>query len=90
MRSPTSCSSTATPHPFGVRKIKAIGILTGQPQLSSNAKIKAYVRVDATDLQVDGDGGSTMATGEIEKLGAATLTKIRTGSATTRSSSNPS
>ena len=29
--SPTSCSSTATPHRLGVRKIKALGILTGQP-----------------------------------------------------------
>ena len=33
--------------PLGARKIKAIGILTGQPQTPGNAKIKAYVRVDA-------------------------------------------
>ena len=63
--------------PLGVRKIKAIGILTGQPQTPGQPKIKAYVRVDATDLQIDGDGGSTLAAGEVEKLGAATLTKIR-------------
>ena len=50
VRSPTSCSSTATPHPLGVRKVKAIGILTGQPQLLGNAKVKAYVRVDVRDL----------------------------------------
>ena len=37
-----------------------------------------YARVDAPDLETDGEGGSTLAVGEIEKLGAATLTKIRT------------
>ena len=42
-----------------------------------------YARVDARDLEPD-----ALAVGEIEKLGAATLTKIRTGSATTKSSSN--
>jgi hypothetical protein len=63
--------------PLGVRKVKAIGILTGQPQLSNIAKVTAYVRVDATDLQIDGDGGSTLAVGQVEKLGAATLAKIR-------------
>ena len=36
--SPTSCSSTATPHRLGVRKIKAIGILTGQPQTPEQAE----------------------------------------------------
>ena len=35
------------------------------------------MRVEAADLQIDGDGGSTLAAGQIEKLGAATLTKIR-------------
>ena len=59
--------------PLGVRKVKALGILTGQPQTSSSAKVKAYVRVEARDLEPD-----ALAVGEIEKLGAATLTKIRT------------
>ncbi len=33
--------------PLGVRKIKALGILTGQPAATGKPKIKAYVRVDA-------------------------------------------
>jgi hypothetical protein len=76
--SPTSCSSTATTDPLGLRKVKAIGVIAGQPRLSSKGKVKAYVRVEASDLEIDGDGGSTLAVGEIEKLGSATLTKIRT------------
>ncbi len=40
-------------------------------------KVKVYVRVDADDLEVDATGGSAFAAGTIEKLGAATLTKIR-------------
>ena len=59
--------------PLGVRKVKAIGILTGQPATSGKPKVKAYVRVEARDLEPD-----ALAVGEIEKLGAATLTKIRT------------
>ncbi len=78
--------------PLGARKIRALGIhaCTGQPRTASNPKTKVYVRVEADDLDVDATGGSAFTVGEIEKLGAATLTKIRTGSATTRSSSNPS
>ena len=63
--------------PLGVRKIKALGIITGQPQTYSRPRIEVYVRVDADDLEVDATGGSAFAVGEIEKLGAATLTKIR-------------
>ncbi len=63
--------------PLGARKIKALGILTGQPQTASNPKTKVYVRVEADDLDVDATGGSAFTVGEIEKLGAATLTKIR-------------
>ena len=58
--------------PLGVRKIKALGILTGQPAATSSAQVKVYARVDARDLEPD-----ALAAGEIEKLGAATLTKIR-------------
>jgi hypothetical protein len=74
---------------LGVRKVKALGIITGQPHTPGHPKIQAYVRVGATDLQIDGDG-STLAVGEIERLGAATLTKLAPGSATTQSPSNPS
>ena len=63
--------------PLGVRKLKALRIIIGQPQTASNAKVKLYARVEVADLEVDGDGGSALAAGEIEKLGAATLTKIR-------------
>ena len=87
--SPTSCSSTATPHRWACGRSRPSASSPANPQRPGHPKVKAYVRVDATDLEVDGDGGSTLATGEVEKLGAATLTKIRTGSATTRSSSNP-
>ena len=40
---------------------------------TGKSKVKAYVRVDAPDLET----GDALAVGEIEKLGAATLTKIR-------------
>ena len=67
--------------PLGARKIKAIAIITalatGQSPTTSKPRIKVYVRVDADDLDVDTTGGSAFAAGEIEKLGAATLTKIR-------------
>jgi len=58
--------------PLGVRKIKALGILTGQPTTTGNATVKIYARVEAHDLEPD-----TLAVGEVEKLGTATLTKIR-------------
>ncbi len=59
--------------PLGARKIKALGIITSQPTSPTGPKVKAYVRVEARDLEPD-----ALAVGEIEKLGAATLTKIRT------------
>ena len=69
------------PDPLGARKIKALGTITalatGQPQTASKPKVKVYAHVDAADLDVDAEGGSAFAAGEIEKLGAATLTKIR-------------
>ncbi len=37
--------------PLGVRKIKAIGILTGQPVATSKPQVKVYARVDARDLE---------------------------------------
>jgi hypothetical protein len=59
--------------PLGVRKIKALGILTGQPTASSQTRVKVYARVEARDLEPD-----TLAVGEIEKLGAASVSRIRT------------
>ena len=65
--------------PLGVRKIKAIGILTGQPPTArQRRRSRSTSGSTPHDLEIDGDGGSTLAVGEIEKLGAATLTKIRT------------
>ena len=49
--------------PLGVRKIKAIGILTGQPVAPGKSKVKVYVRVDARDLEIDGEGGSSSRSG---------------------------
>ena len=82
--------------PLGVRKIKAVGIITalvaglvsGQTALDLDpafgtalrkqaGKVKAYVHVDADDLDVDAEGGSAFATGTIEKLGAATMARLR-------------
>jgi hypothetical protein len=80
--------------PLGARKAKALGLIaallsgvaTGQAALDlqsvlgtpSKQKVKVYVHVEAQDLDVDGEGGSAFATGEVERLGEATLTKIRT------------
>ena len=78
--------------PLGVRKIKAIALVTalatGQAALDlqsvlgtavtkASGKLKVYVRVDAEDLDVDAHGGSAYATGEVERLGAATMAKLR-------------
>ena len=57
---------------LGVRKVKAIGILTGHPTTAHQPTVKVVARVEAHDLEPD-----TLAVGQIEKLGAATLTKIR-------------
>src|SRR6478752_4173572 len=59
--------------PVGVRKVKALGILTGQPTTTGNATVKIYTRVEAHDLEP-----GALAVGQVEKLGTATLTKIRT------------
>jgi hypothetical protein len=40
-------------------------------------KVKLIVHVDADDLEVDADGGTASAAGRIDKLGAATLARIR-------------
>ena len=73
------------PDPLGALKTKAIGVIvalaTGQPALDlhtqASSRVKVYVRVEADDLDLDATGGSAFAVGTIEKLGAATLTKIR-------------
>jgi hypothetical protein len=63
--------------PLGVRKVKALGMLTDPPTVSGSSRVTVYARVDANDLEIDGGGDSVFAVGQIEKLGAATLTKIR-------------
>ncbi len=80
--------------PLGVRKIKAIGLITamvsGQasprppsavlgspPSPRRSGKIRLYVLVDADDLDIDADGGAAFAVGAVEKLGAATMAKLR-------------
>ena len=44
--------------PLGVRKVKALGILTGQPQTPGNAEGQGVRPGRARDLEIDGDGGS--------------------------------
>ena len=60
---------------------QAIGLITalatGRPRRPANAKVKVYVRVDADDLDVDADRRLRLRGRRIEKLGAATLAKIR-------------
>ena len=78
--------------PLGVRRVKAIAVITalatGQAALDlqsvlgtaatkASGKVKVYVRVDAEDLDVDAHGGSAYATGGVERLGAATMAKLR-------------
>ena len=40
--------------PLGVRKVKALGLLTGQPTTTSKPHVKVYARVDAQDLDLLG------------------------------------
>ena len=40
-------------------------------------KVKLYVLVDAHDLDLDADGGAAFAVGTVERLGAATMAKLR-------------
>ena len=78
--------------PLGVRKIKAIALITalvtGQAALDlqsvlgtaatkASGKIKLYVLVDADDLDIDAEGGTAFAAGTVESLGAATMAKLR-------------
>ena len=78
--------------PLGVRKIKAIGLITaivtgqaardvasvlGTAAKKASGKVKLHVLVDTEDLDVDAEGGAAFATGAIEKLGAATMAKLR-------------
>ena len=51
--------------------------MLGTAVTKASGKVKCYVRVDAQDLDVDAHGGSAYATGEVERLGAATMAKLR-------------
>jgi len=55
--------------------LQAVLGTASQPKRSG--KVKVFVHVDAADLDLDDQGGSAFATGEVERLGAATLAKIR-------------
>src|SRR5215218_9862885 len=61
---------------LGERKIKALGVIvaliSGQATLGRPGKVKAYVHVEADDLDHD-----AVAVGCVEKLGAATIAKIK-------------
>jgi len=51
-------------------------VLGPAQQTRRHGKVNVYVHVDASDLDLDDQGGSAFATGEVERLGAATLAKI--------------
>ena len=68
--------------PLGVRKIKAIGLITaivtgqaardvasvlGTAAKKASGKVKLHVLVDTADLDVDAEGGAAFAVGTIEK-----------------------
>ena len=56
----------------------AATVLGAQPQSPSRpGKIRLYVLVDADDLDTDAEGGAAFAVGTIERLGAATMAKLR-------------
>ena len=66
--------------PLGARKIKALGMITactGQTARRPRTQGQGLRPRRRRRPRVDADGGSALAVGEIEKLGAATLTKIR-------------
>ena len=78
--------------PLGVRKIKAIALITalvsgqatrdvesvpGTPAKKASGKIRLTVLVEADDLDTDAQGGAAFAVGTIDRLGAATMAKLR-------------
>ena len=67
--------------PLGVRKIKALRLITraatGQTGLERADKVRIYVHVDADDLEPLPPGEDPYAVARVEKLGAATMAKLR-------------
>ena len=71
--------------PLGVRKITAIRLITAtargdatlDPSKTRTGKTIFYVHVDADDLDIDSEGGVAFAVARVEKLGAATMAKLR-------------
>ena len=61
----------------GPRRSRPSASSPASPRRPAHAKVKVYARVEAARPRGRRDGGSALAAGEIEKLGAATLTKIR-------------
>ena len=64
--------------------------MLGTAVTKASGKIKLHVLVDAEDLDVDAEGGAAFAVGTVERLGAATMAKLRQWVGHPRSSSNPS
>ncbi len=72
---------------LGIITSLSTGLISGQAILDlqsvrgiatkRSGKVWFYVHVDADDLDLDAAGGSAFATGEVEKLGAATMAKLR-------------
>jgi hypothetical protein len=67
--------------PLGVRKIKALRLIVrgavGRSDSERTDKIRFFVHVDAHDLEPQPPGEDVYAVGRIEKLGAATMARLR-------------
>jgi hypothetical protein len=68
--------------PLGVRKIKALRLIvraakSGTADLSTTEKVRMYVHVDAEDLEPRPESDEVFAVARVEKLGAATLARLR-------------
>ena len=59
------------------RRHRPRSVLGSRRHQAGSGKIRLYVLVDADDLDVDAEGGAAFAVGTVERLGAATMAKLR-------------
>jgi hypothetical protein len=67
--------------PLGVRKVKALRLVVraakGSGEASASEKVRIYVHVDAEDLEPRPESDEVFAVARVERLGAATLARLR-------------
>ena len=51
--------------------------MLGAAVTKASGKVKLHVLVEEQDLDVDAEGGAAFAVGTVERLGAATMAKLR-------------